>query len=645
MTYIERFGKNKEFGTLKLNIDGFELLSLDKKKLVYYLTLAGQVGNKIYQHQLCGSINAFAHSFFHKVYPLVQKSDNFSEKDIVLDYIKTFIFNNSFYQATSNKFTPVEFSIEDYQSMVALYKREHFDAYSKDKKELINTRLSDLKEVLFENKLPDVLTSRDPEKDIVKETSFGHYSSDLSFDEVKKYRQNNYPSVENSPMFGFNSFLTKDEEGQVKEHVIKRGGLFSDEVEEMIYYLNAALPYTENDQQRRSLETLIKFYETGDPVDFDAHSIEWLNDTESDIFFINGFIESYLDPTDTACSFESVVAFKNPKETKKVDAIIENIQWFEDSLPTDDRFKKKEAVGLSASSITLVSTAGESYPCPPLGICLPNSDWIRAKYGSKSVNLLNIQNARGASSGEVFEEFFLPEYREVLDKYNNVSSSLHTDLHEITGHGSGQSLSHVSNSDLGTFYNIIEEARADLVGLYFLPDSKLKEIGVVDSDIVQEDMTLAQYVLYITNGLELQLKRVELGNDVEQTHMRNRQLITNWMLENCDSVYTVEENGKLYIKVTDVDDMREKFGVLLKEIQRIKSEGDVESAKNIVLSYGTKIDYNLHKEVLGRYKNIDAPAFVAFHFPKLEAKEVDSEIVDISYSYIDDFVESTFKSK
>tara|TARA_B100000700_G_scaffold230615_1_gene255070 strand:+ start:34590 stop:36527 length:1938 start_codon:yes stop_codon:yes gene_type:complete len=645
MSYIERFGKNKEFGTLKLDIEGFELLSLEKKKLVYYLTLAGQAGNRIYQHQLCGTINAFAHNFFHRVYSLIKESSNFKNKEDVLNYIKTFVFNNSFYQSTSNQFIPVLFNQEDFESMVALYKGEHFDNFAQDKKEIINYRLLELKEVLFENKLPDVLTSRDPEKDIVKDTAFGHYSSDLTFKEVKNYRKKTYPKVENSPMFGMNSFLIKDENGKVKELVIKKGGLFSEDVEEMIYYLTAALPYTENDKQRRSLETLIKFYETGDPVDFDAHSVEWLNDTESDIFFINGFIESYLDPTDTACSFESVVAFKNPKETEKVDSIIENIQWFEDNLPTDDRFKKKEAVGLSASSITLVSTAGESYPCPPLGICLPNSDWLRAKYGSKSVNLLNIQNARGASSGEVFEEFFLPEYRNVLDKYNNVSSSLHTDLHEITGHGSGQSLPNVSNGDLGTFYNIIEEARADLVGLYFLPDSKLKEIGVVDSDIDQEEMTLAQYVLYITNGLELQLKRVELGNDVEQTHMRNRQLVAKWMLENCDSVYTVNVDGKLYVKVEDINDMREKFGVLLKEIQRIKSEGDQEAAKNIILKYGTKIDLDLHNNVLNRYKIIDAPAFVAFHFPKLEVKEVNEDIVDISYSYNEDFVESTFDSK
>ena len=329
------------------------------------------------------------------------------------------------------------------------------------------------------------------------------------------------------------------------------------------------------------------------------------------------------DPLGIGCTFESVVAFKNPLQTAKVNKIIDNIQWFENNLPFDEKFKKDKAVGLSASSINVISMAGETAPSLPLGINLPNSDWIRKTHGSKSVSLANVSSSRYSYEVQLRQSLFLPEYHGALEKYNNMTNNLHTDLHEIAGHGSGKVLEGVNADILGVYYSTIEESRADLVALYYMAEPKLKEFGVYDSDVEVHDAALAQYVSYLTNGAVGQLRRVDLGNDLTQAHFRNRQLISTWVLENSDSskVALVQENGSYYVQVKDVAYVKEKFGQLLSKVQEIKSTGDLDGARELVMTYGTKVNQEIHAELLERIKKLDMPKVVGFITPILMEKD------------------------
>jgi hypothetical protein len=402
------------------------------------------------------------------------------------------------------------------------------------------------------------------------------------------------------------------------EEVICENGLYGNHVKGILEHLTLALPYAENHEQQHSIQTLINFYKTGRPEDFDIHSLAWVKDQESEIFFINGLIESYDDPKGVGCTFESIVAFKNPEQTEKVNNIIKNIQWFEDNMPVDKEFKKDKAAGLSASSVTVSGMAGATSPTLPLGICLPNSDWIRAEHGSKSVNLANVHNARGESEADLKNEFFFEQYLPILKTYSSMSGSLHTDLHEVAGHGSCKNREGVSNDALDIYYSVIEEARADLVGLYFINRPELIDFGILDANVNLKDFGDSQYVSYITNGALLQLRRVELGSNLAQPHLRNRQLIANWILEKSQESKCVElvtKSGKTYAVLNDFDKLRELFGELLGEIQRIKSTGDFKSAKNIVETYGTIVNYDRHEQVLNRVEKLNPPTLYGFTTP------------------------------
>lgn len=598
--YSERFN---DIVILQLDTEGFEKLSEKQKKLTYYLAQAGLWGRFISVDQ--GS--EYNIPFFNSLIKLHKSLDDshplYKE---VHDTLFILFAHNGMYHSTSGEKLDLPLQLSTLDSYV-------------DDLSLVN----EIKDIWFSNKIPQFRTVQTDGVNVVQQSG-GNFYKNLTTQEVNDFRKNQYPKVEGDevPPYGFNERLIKDHNGKIHREIISQNGLYSHYVTQIIHNLTQALEFTENDKQHASISTLIDFYRTGDAKDFDTHCVAWTQDRDSDIYFINGLIESYEDPLGIACTFESIVAFKNPIQTEKVNKIIDNIQWFEDNLPFDEKFKKDKALGLSASSIKVISMAGETAPSLPLGINLPNSDWIRKTHGSKSVNLENVSSSRSSYEVQLREALYLPKYHEILAQYNNLTSNLHTDLHEIAGHGSGKVLEGVSTDNIGAYYSTIEEARADLVALYYMSDENLKVFGVYDENINVKDAALAQYVSYITNGAFGQLRRVELGNDLTQAHFRNRQLIANWILENSDSskVKMVQHNGSHYVEIHDLDYVREMFGKLLSKVQAIKSTGDFEAARELVMTYGTKVNQELHQEILTRVEKLDMPKVVGFITPMLVEK-------------------------
>lgn len=599
--YSERFN---DILILQLETEGFEKLSDKQKKLSYFLSQAGLWGRFISLDQ--GS--QYNIPIFNTLINLYDKVDNQSllHKQIHDSLFILFTHNGIYHNTSGEKLNlPLELKV------LESYKGE--------------TQLTEtLKNLWFFNHIPQFRTVQTEGVDVIK-SSGGNFYHNLATEEVHFYRKNNYPQImgDEIPPFGFNERLSKDDFGQITSEVISEHGLYSPYVKHIIHNLNEALAFAENDNQYQSISTLIDFYKTGDAFDFDKHCVAWTKDKDSDIYFINGLIESYEDPLGIACTFESIVAFKNPLQTAKVNKIIDNIQWFENNLPFDSMFKKDKAVGLSASSINVISMAGDTSPSLPLGVNLPNSDWIRKKHGSKSVSLANVSSSRSASETQLREALFLPKYHSVLEQYNTMTNNLQVDLHEIAGHGSGKILDGVNTDILGSYYSTIEETRADLVALYYISDESLKTFGIYDEHVNVEEAGLAQYISYLTNGSIAQLRRVDLGNDLTQAHFRNRQLIALWVLDNSDpsKVSMVEKNGMHYIEINDVKYVKNMFGQLLEKIQIIKSTGDLEAAKELVMTYGTKVNQNIHSELLERLEKLDMPKVVGFITPMLVEKE------------------------
>lgn len=599
--YSERLN---DIAILQLETTGFEKLTEKQKNLMYYLAEAGLWGRFISLDQ--GSEHNIP--LYNALITLYEKTEESSSLHKELhDTLFTLFAHNGIYHSMSGEKLPLPLKVETLEQI-------------KEKEPVL---VEQIHSILFADKVKQFRTVQTDGVDVIQ-ASGGNFYKNLTTEEVSEFRKNHYPQLQTDeiPPFGFNERLVKQEDGSIERQVIGLNGLYSQYVDKIIINLEKALEFTENEQQYQSIKTLVDFYKTGDAFDFDKHCVAWTQDQESDIYFINGLIESYEDPLGIGCTFESIVAFKNPLQTAKVNKIIENIQWFEDNLPFDKKFKKDKAVGLSASSITVISMAGDTSPSLPLGVNLPNSDWIRKKHGSKSVNLANVSSSRSSYEIPLREALYLKKYHNVLEQYVNMTNSLHTDLHEITGHGSGKVLEGVSTEVLGTYYSTIEEARADLVGLYYMADPKIKEFGIVDNDINVEEAALAQYVAYLTNGAMGQLRRVELGNDLTQAHFRNRQLIAKWVLENADpsKVSLVQENGLHYVEVNDIHYVRTMFGQLLDKVQTIKSTGDYEGAKELVMNYGTKVDLEIHKEIIQRIDKLNMPKVVGFITPILVEK-------------------------
>jgi len=682
----ERFGK---CAVLPLNTTGFENLSLQKKHLVFHLTEAGLYGRNLFLQQ------NYEHNLVVKDV-LENMFESLSEKAYITppssfialtDYLKRFWIHVGIYHGMSNKRLDVGFDQEEFDYLIKeagveenekteLTKRVLFDeTFTKPLKNIQKSGVDVVAEsggnfyknlteieanehikkslnasILFRKIEKERKNPESPLYGITKDEFFKNSGKIKTKDDGEKSKKQFLKTIDvildsitegadhsdekDLPQYGFNSRLVKDEQtGEITEEFVCVDGLYGDLVSKIVENLEKAVEFAENTIQRESIETLITFYKTGSPEDFDTHSLKWVQDQESEIFFINGLIESYDDPKGIRCTFESLVAFKNPIQTEKVNNIIKNIQWFETNMPVDPSFKKDEAAGLSASSVTVAGMAGATSPTLPLGICLPNSDWIREKHGSKSVNLFNVANARGESEIALKDEFFLPQYLDAVKLYGSQAGSLHTDLHEVAGHGSCKSNAGVSNEALDIYYAVIEEARADLVGLYFMGLPELVEFGILEDDIDLEAFTQAAYINYITNGSMLQLKRVDFGDDLAQPHLRNRQLVVNWVLtndtENCVELTIDIKNGKQYAKINDFDALRTLFGKLLGKIQEIKSTGNFDAAQEIVETYGTKVNRNTHAEVLERVKVLDTPSTYGFTTPLYEEVLNDNgEVID-----------------
>ena len=453
------------------------------------------------------------------------------------------------------------------------------------------------------------------------------------------------PEDETPISYGLNSRLVK-EDGKIVEKVWKVGGLYTQAIEKIVAELQLAVPFAENENQKKVIETLISYYKTGDLKKFDAYAVLWVKDTVSEVDFINGFTETYGDPLGMKASWESTVNFVNKEATKRTIVISNNAQWFEDNSPVDSRFKKKEVKGVSAKVITVAMLGGDCYPATPIGINLPNADWIRKDHGSKSVTIENITEAYDkASQGSGFNEEFVwsDKEREAIKTYGFLTDNLHTDLHECLGHGSGQLLPGVASDALKAYSSTLEETRADLFGLYYIADPKLVELGLVpDAEAYK-----AEYYKYIMNGLMSQLVRIELGKNVEEAHMRNRQLIAKWAFEQgkADNVIELKKKeGKTYVVVNDYAKLRELFGKLLAEVQRIKSEGDFAAGKKLVEDYAVKVDPELHAEVLKRYAALNLAPYKGFVNPVMKlVKNEKGEVTDVTLDYTEGYTQQMMR--
>lgn len=620
---VEQFADTK---VLRYQIPGFDDLSLRQKKLVYFLTEAGLAGRDImydqnYRHNLT------IRRALENVYQNFSGDKTSKDWKAFETYLKRIWFANGIHHHYSNtKFKP-EFSKEYLNQLLA-------DTKTELKGEAF--------EVIFNDK-DTKKVNLDPKKGLVKGSAINFYGPDVTAKDVEKFYgsqadKNNPEPVE----LGLNSQLVK-ENGVLKEKVWKSGGMYGQAIDKIIYWLEKAIPVAENEQQAKSFQILIDYYKTGDLKKWDEYNIAWATNTDIDIDWINGFVEVYNDPTAHKGSFETIVQVKDFDMSKKMAVLSENAQWFEDNAPLMPEHKKKNVVGISYKTINVAGEAGDASPSTPIGVNLPNNNWIRQKHGSKSVSLGNIINAynNAGGSGRLKEFTFDQAEYDTEKKYGQLADKLHTSLHEVIGHASGQINPGVGQpkETMKSYSSTLEEARADLVGLYYLPDTKLVEIGISpDAKAIGK----AAYDGYIRNGLMTQLIRLNLGDDIEEAHMRNRQLVAAWAYEKGKKDNVIEKvvkDGKTFFVVRDYDKLRDLFGQLLKETQRIKSEGDYEAGKNLVENYGVKVDQAIHKEVLERNSKFTAAPYSGFVNPILKPVTNDNEeITDIEVIQPKDFV-------
>ena len=506
--------------------------------------------------------------------------------------------------------------------------------------------LAELVPVIFDPSVLSKRTVQSGDQDLILASANNYYGGGITQHEVEAfYDKMKDPKDETPISYGLNSRLVK-EDGKIVEKVWKVGGLYTQAIEKIVAELQLAVPFAENENQKKVIETLISYYKTGDLKEFDAYAVLWVKDTVSEVDFINGFTETYGDPLGMKASWESTVNFVNKEATKRTIVISNNAQWFEDNSPVDSRFKKKEVKGVSAKVITVAMLGGDCYPATPIGINLPNADWIRKDHGSKSVTIENITEAYDkASQGSGFNEEFVwsDKEREAIKTYGFLTDNLHTDLHECLGHGSGQLLPGVASDALKAYSSTLEETRADLFGLYYIADPKLVELGLVpDAEAYK-----AEYYKYIMNGLMSQLVRIELGKNVEEAHMRNRQLIAKWAFEQgkADNVIELKKKeGKTYVVVNDYAKLRELFGKLLAEVQRIKSEGDFAAGKKLVEDYAVKVDPELHAEVLKRYAALNLAPYKGFVNPVMKlVKNEKGEVTDVTLDYTEGYTQQMMR--
>lgn len=635
---VEQFA---DLQILRYRVPGFEQLSLRQKQLIYYLSQAALEGRDILFDQN-GKYNLQIRRLLEAVYTHFE-GDRTSEPFRALEvYLKRVWFSNGIHHHYAcDKFVPgftAAYLEEVIQSLPA-------EVLPLEEGETCRAMCDKLFPVIFDPAVMPKRVNQADGEDLVQ-TSAANYYEGVTQQEAEAFYAAQKKADDPEPvMYGMNSRLVK-KDGRIYEQVWKVGGMYSTAIEKIIVWLEKAETVAENDAQREVIRLLIEFYRSGDLKVFDAYSIAWLKDTGSQVDFVNGFIESYGDPLGMKASWESIVNFKDMEATHRTETISSNAQWFEDHSPVDARFKKEEVKGVLAKVITAAILAGDLYPSTAIGINLPNSNWIRSVHGSKSVTIGNLTDAYNkAARGNGFREEFVYSdvERELLEKYADITDDLHTDLHECLGHGSGKLLPGVGPDALKAHGSTIEEARADLFGLYYLPDAKMVELGLVpDAEAYK-----AEYYSYMMNGLMTQLVRIEPGCTVEEAHMRNRQLIARWALEHGKDEKVVEmvvRDGKTYVRINDYAKLRTLFGKLLAEIQRIKSEGDYEAARQLVETYGVQVDPVLHAEVLQRYRSLHLAPYKGFLNPVYTPQtDVGGNIVDVQISYTEGYAEQMLR--
>lgn len=635
---VEQFA---DLQLLRYQVTGFEDLTLRQKELVYYLSQAALEGRDILFDQN-GKYNLQIRKLLEAVY-VSYSGDRQDEEFKALEvYLKRIWFSNGIHHHYAcNKFVP-GFSPEflrrliDATDVLSLPLKPH---------ESVDELCTELFPVMFDPKIMPKRVNQADGEDLVL-TSAANYYEGVSQQEAETFYDSQKTPGESHPvMYGMNSRLVK-KDGKIQEEVWKIDGMYGKAIEKIVFWLEKAEKVAESEVQREVVRLLIDFYRTGDLKIFDAYSIAWLKDTDSRVDFVNGFIESYGDPLGMKASWESIVNFKDLEATRRTDIISSCAQWFEDHSPVSASFKKEQVKGVSAKVITAAMLGGDLYPSSAIGINLPNSNWIRSVHGSKSVTIGNLTDAYNqAAKGNGFREEFVygPEEKQLLEKYADITGNLHTDLHECVGHGSGRLLPGVDPDALKAYGSTIEEARADLFGLYYLPDARLVELGLTpDAEAYK-----AEYYSYMMNGLLTQMVRVEPGHDLEEAHMRNRQLIARWALVKGSAEQVVElvkKEGKTYVKINDYLQLRRLFAELLCEIQRIKSEGDYEAARALVETYGVKLDKALHEEVRERYRTLHLAPYKGFVNP-VYVPEYDAEgkIADVKIDYTEGYTEQMLR--
>lgn len=627
---------------LRYRVAGFDSLTLQQKKLVYYLSEAALQGRDILFDQN-GKYNLQIRRLLETLY-VHFTGDRTEEPFLALEvYLKRVWFSNGIHHHYGcDKFVP-GFSAEYLKNLIL-----HTDVslLPLESGETVEAMCDKLFPVIFHPEVMPKRVNQNDGEDLV-ETSAANYYEGVTQQEAEAFyaAQKAQGDAEHPVMYGMNSRLVK-KDGVIQEEVWKVGGLYGKAIEKIIGWLHRAEEVAENDSQRQVIRLLVAFYQTGDLKLFDDYSIQWLKDTASRVDFVNGFIESYGDPLGMKASWESIVNFKDLEATRRTELISSNAQWFEDHSPVNPSFKKERVKGVSAKVITAAMLAGDLYPSSAIGINLPNSNWIRSVHGSKSVTIGNLTDAYNkAARGNGFrEEFVYSEAeKELLDNYADLTSDLHTDLHECLGHGSGKLLPGVDPDALKAYGSTIEEARADLFGLYYMADAKLVELGLLPDNEAYK----AEYYSYMMNGLMTQLVRIEPGAQIEEAHMRNRQLIACWALEkgrDGQVVEWVKKAGKTFVRINDYVRLRELFGQLLAEIQRIKSEGDFEAARALVENYAVKVDAALHAEVLERYSSLHLAPYKGFVNP-VYTPQVDEngEITDVTVLYDEGYTEQMLR--
>ena len=623
----ERFA---DIQMLRYRLDGFEALTLRQKLYIYYLAKATLCGRDITTDQF-GRYNLRIRKVLEAIYERYEGDRTTAEYKALETYLKRVWFSNGIHHHYGcEKFVP---------AFTEKYFRQVVDCCGCE-----DENIDELCKVIFDPTIQPKRVNQKAGDDLVQ-TSACNYYEDVTQQEAEDF----YEAMrdENDPMpisYGLNSTLRKTADGMLKEDVWHEGGLYGDAIKHIAYWLEKAAEVAENELQAKIIGMLVDYYRTGDLSKFDAYSIEWLKEHEGRIDFINGFIEVYGDPLGMKASWEGIVTYKDMVATQRTQTISKNAQWFEDHSPVDPRFRKPQVVGVTANVVCSAMLGGDEYPSTAIGINLPNADWIRARYGSKSITIGNLTHAynQAAKGNGFLQEFVADEAtRAMIEKYGDVCDDLHTDLHECLGHGSGQLLAGVSADALGSYGSTIEEARADLFGLYYIADAKLVELGLVpDAEAYK-----SQYYTYMMNGLLTQLTRIQPGNEIEEAHMRNRALIARWTLEHYPSaVRLVKHEEKTYVEVSDYEQLREAFAKLLAEIQRIKSEGDFEAAKQLVERYAIHVEPKLHEELLARYKSLGIAPYKGFLNPKMEiVADSEGNATDVRLDYTEAYDEQMLR--